>query len=134
MAELQDVYDFLKQAGTYHVATVEGDQPHVRPFGTIDLFEGRLYVQTGKKKDVFHQIEANPKVEIEACQGADWLRVSGELVVDDRVETKRHMLDAYPSLRAMYDESDPNTAVLYFAHGTATFASLAGTPGWSVAW
>ena len=134
MATLQDVCTFLKEAGTYHLATLDGDQPHVRPFGTAELFEGKLYLQTGKSKKVFAQITAHPKVEIEACKGADWLRVSGTLVVDERIEAKKHMLDAYPSLRNMYDEHDDNTAVLYFTHAKATFASLAGTPGWTLAW
>ncbi len=134
MAELQDVCDFLKKAGTYHLATVEGDQPHVRPFGTAEIFEGRLYIQTGRSKKVFAQIEANPKVELDACKGADWLRVSGTLVNDDRVEAKRHMLDAYPALRKMYDENDGNTAVLYLTDARATFSSLAGKPSWTLEW
>lgn len=124
----------IKQADTYHLATVAGDQPHVCPFGTIDLFEGGFYLHMGKGKDVFQQIVANPTVEIEARQGADWLRVSSGLTVDGRVEAKRHMLDAYPNLCGMYDENDPNAAVLCFRHGTTPLASLVCIPGWSVAW
>lgn len=125
---METVYNFLKEANTYYLATIEGDQPRVRPFGTIDLFEDRLYIQTGKSKDVYKQIEANPKVEICACSGLDWLRVSATLVPDDRVEAKKHMLDAYPHLRNMYDENDDNTIVLYLKDAKATFASLAGKP------
>ena len=125
---METVYNFLKEANTYYLATIEGDQPRVRPFGTIDLFEDRLYIQTGKSKDVYKQIEANPKVEICASSGLDWLRVSATLVPDDRVEAKKHMLDAYPHLRTMYDENDDNTIVLYLKDAKATFASLAGKP------
>ena len=125
---METVYNFLKEANTYYLATIEGDQPRVRPFGTIDLFEDRLYIQTGKSKDVYKQIEANPKTEICASSGLDWLRVSATLVPDDRVEAKKHMLDAYPHLRNMYDENDDNTIVLYLKDAKATFASLAGKP------
>lgn len=125
---MQEVYDFLKQAQTYFLATVEGDQPHVRPFGTVDLFEGKLYIQTGKAKAVSQQIQANPKVELCAFLGGTWLRISGELVRDDRVEAKRHMLDQYPDLQAMYSAEDDNTEVLYFKNATAAFASFTAPP------
>lgn len=134
MAELTDVRDFLKKAGTYYLATVDGDQPRVRPFGTFELIDGKAYIQTGKSKDVFKQIEANPRVELSACVGPDWIRVTGTLANDDSTAAKKAMLDAYPELRAMYDEHDDNTAVLYFTEATATFSSLAGTPGWTVSW
>ena len=126
---MEEVYKFLKEtAPTYYLATVEGDQPRVRPFGTIDLFEDKLYIQTGKSKDVYKQIEANPKAEICACAGPAWLRISCTLVPDDRVEAKKHMLDGYPVLRKMYDENDDNTIVLYLKDATATFATLTGEP------
>ena len=99
---MNEVYEFLKQCGVYYLATVDGDQPRVRPFGTVDIFEGRLYIQTGKVKDVSRQIQANPKVEICAFADGKWLRVAGTLVRDDRVEAKAHMLDSYPTLKAMY--------------------------------
>ena len=124
---MEEIYKFLKEtAPTYFLATLDGDQPRVRPFGTIDLFEGKLYIQTGKSKDVYKQIQANPKVELCACAGMDWLRIEGTLVADDRVEAKKHMLDNFPSLRAMYDENDAETIVLYFKDAKATFASLSG--------
>ena len=125
---MNEIYEFLKQAGTYYLATVEGDQPRVRPFGTVDLFEGRLYIQTGKVKPVSRQIHENPKVELCAFTDGKWLRVAGELAADERVEAKKHMLDAYPTLRRMYDENDGNTEVLYFTHGTATFSSFTEAP------
>lgn len=125
---MQEVYDFLKECGTYYLATVEGDQARVRPFGTVDLFEGKLYIQTGKKKDVSKQIAANPKVEICCFGNGKWLRVAGKLVRDDRREAKKHMLDAYPNLRGMYSEDDDNTEVLYFEDATATFSSFSEAP------
>ncbi len=125
---MQQVYEFLKNTGTYYLATVEDDQPRVRPFGTVDLFEGKIYIQTGKVKDVSKQIQANPKVEICAFDGGTWLRVAGELVRDDRVEAKKHMLDAYPNLQAMYSAEDENTEVLYLKDATATFSSFTQPP------
>lgn len=125
---MNEVYEFLKKCGTYYLATVEGDQPRVRPFGTVDVFEDKLYIQTGKVKEVSKQIQANPKVEI--CGFADdvWVRIAGELVRDDRVEAKKHMLDNYPDLQSMYSAEDDNTEVLYFKNATATFSSFAEPP------
>ena len=116
---MERVCNFLKDAGTYYLATVEGDQPRVRPFGTAHIFEGRLYIQTGKVKPVSKQLMANPKAEICAFHNGTWVRVAGELVEDDRVEARKSMLDAYPSLRKMYDENDGNTQVFYFKNATA---------------
>lgn len=125
---MQKVYDFLKEAGTYYLATEEGDQPRVRPFGTVNLFEGKLYIQTGKVKSVSHQLGVNPKAEICAFKDGTWVRVACELVEDDRVEAKKAMLDAYPNLRGMYDENDDNTQVLYMKNATATFSSFTAEP------
>lgn len=125
---MEKVYEFLKECGTYYLATVEGDQPRVRPFGTVDLFEGRLYIQTGKKKPVSHQLQNNPKAEICAFKDGTWLRLSGELIRDDRREPKAHMLDAYPSLKAMYSPDDDNTEVLYFKNAVAVFSSFTAAP------
>ena len=125
---MEKVYDFLKQAGTYYLATVDGDQPRVRPFGTVNIFEGRLYIQTGKSKPVARQLYANPKAEICAFMEGTWLRVGCELIEDDRVEPRKSMLDAYPQLRAMYDENDGNTAVFYLKNATATFSSFTAPP------
>ena len=125
---MERVLKFLKEAGTYYLATVDGDCPRVRPFGTIEIFEGKLYIQTGKSKDVSKQIAANPNVEICAFKDGSWIRVSGRLVRDDRREAKKHMLDNYPDLRAMYSEDDDNTEVLYFDGGKATFSSFTSAP------
>jgi len=125
---MERVCEFLKTAGVYYLATVEGDQPRVRPFGTAHIFEGRLYIQTGKVKPTSRQLLANPKAEICAFHNGVWVRIAGELVEDDRVEAKKSMLDAYPNLRGMYDENDGNTQVFYFRNATATFASFTSAP------
>lgn len=125
---MQKVCDFLKAASVYYLATVEGDQPRVRPFGTAHIFENKLYIQTGKCKPVSKQIGENPKVELCAFKDGVWLRIAGELVEDDRVEAKKSMLDDYSELRAMYNENDENTQVLYLKNAVATFSSFAGEP------
>jgi uncharacterized pyridoxamine 5'-phosphate oxidase family protein len=125
---MEEVYEFLKKCGTYYLATVEGDQPRVRPFGTVDIYEGRLYIQTGKVKRVSKQIQENPKVEICAFNDGKWLRLSGKLVRDDRVEAKKHLLDNYPQLQKLYSPEDDNTEVLYFEDATATFYSFTEEP------
>ena len=124
---MQAVCAFLKEAGAYYLATAEGDQPRVRPFGTAEIIDGRLCIQTGKKKAVSRQIHENPKAEICAFKDGAWLRVSGELIEDARIETKKAMLDAYPELRGMYDENDGNTEVFYFRNADAVFSSF-GAP------
>ena len=125
---MERVCEFLKTAGVYYLATVEGDQPRVRPFGTAHIFEGKLYIQTGKVKPTSRQLLANPKAEICAFHQGPWVRIAGELMEDDRVEAKKSMLDAYPNLRGMYDENDGNTQVFYFRNAVATFASFGGAP------
>ncbi len=125
---MKRVHDFLKKAETYYLATVEGDQPRVRPFGTVNEFEGKLYIQTGKVKPVSRQLAANPKAEICAFCGGEWVRIACELAEDDRFEAKKSMLDAYPNLRGMYDENDGNTQVLYMKNATATFCSFGKAP------
>ena len=125
---MKRICEFLKNAGVYYLATVEGDQPRVRPFGTAHIFEDKLYIQTGKVKPTSKQLLANPKAEICAFKDGAWLRVAGELVEDDRVEARKSMLDAYPSLRNMYDENDGNTQVFYFRNATATFSAFGKEP------
>ncbi len=123
---MERVCEFLKNAGTYYLATVEGDQPRVRPFGTAHIFEGRLYIQTGKVKPVSKQLAVNPKAEICVFKDGKWVRIAGELVEDDRAEARKSMLDAYPELKTMYNENDGNTQVLYFKNATAVFTSFTG--------
>lgn len=127
---MKEVFDFVKKCGTYYLATEENGQPRVRPFGTIDMFEDKLYIQTGKVKPVSKQLSVNQKAEICCFDGATgtWLRIACDLVNDDRIEAKKHMLDAYPNLRGMYNETDDNTQVLYMKNATATFSSFGGAP------
>ena len=121
---MKEVQEFLKSAGVYYLATVDNNKPKVRPFGTAEIFEDKLYIQTGKKKDVYKQIMANPNVEISAFKDGKWIRVEGKLISDDRVEAKKDMLDKNPTLRGMYNENDDNTIVLYFESGKATISSF----------
>ena len=125
---MKEVFDFIKTQKTYYLATVENDQPRVRPFGTIEIFEGNLYIQTGRKKNVSHQIEANGKIELCTFDGTRWLRLSATAVADDRIEAQTHMLDNYPDLKKMYQAGDGNTVVYKLTNVTATFQSFADEP------
>lgn len=125
---MEKICEFLKKCQTYYLATIEENQPRVRPFGTVNIYEGKLYVQTGKSKPISKQLAINPKAEICAFDGETWLRISGELIEDDRAEARKSMLDAYPMLRNMYDENDGNTQVLYFKNAVATFSSFTKAP------
>ena len=125
---MNEVYEFIKECGTYYLATVEDGQPRNRPFGTINIFDGKLYIQTGKSKPVSKQIQKNPKVELCCFKDGKWLRLAGELVRDDRREAKVDMLEHYPDLKAMYSADDDNTEVLYFKNATATFSSFMEAP------
>ncbi len=128
MESIEKVCQFLSEAGTYYLATVERDQPRVRPFGTVLLCGGRLYIETGKVKAVSKQIAANPKVEVCAFKDGKWLRVAGELVNDDSRDVKVAMLEKMPSLKAMYSADDGNMQMLYFKNATATFSSFTEAP------
>jgi uncharacterized pyridoxamine 5'-phosphate oxidase family protein len=123
---MKEVYDFLKKCETYYLATVDGNKPRVRPFGTVAIFENKLYIQTGKIKNVFKQIRANPNVEICAMTGERWIRIEAVLVEDGRIEAKQYILDEYPSLKSRYSADDDNTQVLYLENATATIFSLTG--------
>ena len=105
--------DFLKECGVFYLATMEGDQPRVRPFGALAIFEDKLYIMTGNIKPVFAQISRNPKIEICACKGDTWIRITADAVIDSRFEARKAMLDQNPDLRAMYDENDGNIEVMY---------------------
>jgi uncharacterized pyridoxamine 5'-phosphate oxidase family protein len=125
---MDEVYDFLKKAGTYYLATVEGDQPRVRPFGTVAIFEGKLYIQTGLSKPVASQLQANPKAEICAFMDGQWVRVWGNLVYDESLAAQEHMLADYPQLADRYTAGDGNNAVFYFENAQADFASFTSEP------
>ena len=125
---LEKVIKFLDEAQTYYLATVEGDQPRVRPFGTALIYKDRLYIQTGKIKPVSQQLKANPKAEICAFMDGTWLRISGELIEDETREVKTLMLEKMPTLRHMYNEDDGNMQMLYFKNAKATFSSFTAPP------
>jgi uncharacterized pyridoxamine 5'-phosphate oxidase family protein len=125
---MDEVCAFLKKTGTYFLATIDGDQPRVRPFGTAHIYDGRLYIQTGKSKDVYKQIIANPKVEICAWEGGDWVRIAATLVPDDSVEAQKSLLDDYPQLQSIYQPGDGNNQVLYLQDATASFYSFGAEP------
>ena len=127
---MNEVYDFIKACGTYYLATVEDGQPRNRPFGTVNIFDGKLYIQTGKSKEVSKQIQKNPKVELCCFDGSKgtWLRLAGELVRDDLREAKADMLEHYPELKGMYSADDDNTEVLYFKNAVATFSTFTAAP------
>ena len=125
---MQEIYEFLKEAGTYYLATSENGQPRVRPFGTIHIYQDRLYIQTGKSKPVSRQLHANPKLEICAMLNGSWIRVEATAVEDVSREAKVSMLDAYPNLKAMYSPDDGNTEVWFLRKGTATISSFTEPP------
>lgn len=125
---MNEVYEFLKKCGAYYLATMDGDQPRVRPFGTIDIFEGKLYIQTGKVKDVAKQLKANPKVELSGMADEKWIRVTAEAVLDDNIPAQEHMLAGYPSLQAQYKPGDGNTEVYYLKNATASICSFTEEP------
>ena len=121
---MKEVYEFLKNAQTYFLATMDGDQPRVRPFGTYNIFEDKLYIQTGKQKPVAHQMKANPKVELSGMAEGKWIRVTAEAVLDERLAPQEHMLAAYPMLQAMYQPGDGNTEVYWLKNATAQICSF----------
>ena len=125
---MESVHAFLKKCGAYYLATVEGDQPRVRPFGVAEIFEGKLYFLTGKKKEVSKQMMVNPKIEISAMCGREWIRIEALAVEDDRVEARQQILDAVPSLKGMYQADDGNCQAFYLKDATATFYAFGGEP------
>lgn len=125
---MEEVYEFLKKCGVFYLATVEGDQPRVRPFGVVDVFENRLYIQTGKSKDVSKQMSINPKVEICGMTEGKWIRIKALAIEDDRLEAKQHFLDANPGLKGRYSADDGNCEVLYLKDAVATISSFAEAP------
>lgn len=120
---MNEVCEFIRQCGEYFLATVDGDQPRVRPFSTAVVFEDRLYIQTEKFKNVAKQMLANPKVEMCAYDKVNggWVRVEATVVPDERVEAKQFVLDQYPELKSKYTIAD--TIVFYLKDAKATFYS-----------
>lgn len=126
---MQEVLTYLKECGTFYLATNEGDQPHVRPFGAVCAFEGKLYIVTNNQKKVYEQLLKNPKVEITAMNKGSWIRLTGEVKLDSRREARAAMLeDNQAALSSMYTADDHLMEVLYFTHATATICSFTGEP------
>lgn len=125
---MKRVYDFLKEAKVYYLATMDGDQARVRPFGTIDLFDGKLYIMTKNHKKVSDQMKSNPKVEITAMRGDDWIRITCEAYLETRHEAVVSMVDAHPHLAQFYSADDPDTEVFYLANATAIIYSTTPEP------
>jgi uncharacterized pyridoxamine 5'-phosphate oxidase family protein len=121
---MKEIYEFLKECVIYYLATVDGELPKVRPFATINIFENKLYFQTGKSKQVSKQLAVNPKISICTTRGDEWVRMEATAIEDDRVVAKKSMLDSYPELRSRYDENDDNTQVWYLKDVTATIESF----------
>lgn len=126
---MKEVYEFLKASGVYYLATMDGDQPRVRPFGTIDIFEDKLYIQTGKVKKVADQLKANPKVEISSMTpDGKWIRIAAEAILDENIAAQEHMLENYPDLKAMYQPGDGNTEVYYLQNAVVQICSFTEPP------
>ena len=126
---MNEVYEYLKKCGIFYLATAQGDQPRVRPFGAICIYEDKLYIQTGNIKSVFKQMKEDPKIEICTMdKDGTWIRIESTVVQDDRIEARQHMLDANPSIKSMYAANDGNCEVLYLKDATATFYSFTGAP------
>ncbi len=125
---MNEIYDFLKKCGTYYLGTVEDNKPKIRPFGTIDIYNGKLTIQTGLKKDVAKQMIKNPNITICAFDGNKWIRVDAIAKLDDSIEASSHMLERYPNLKGMYTPGDGNTCVFVLESGQATISSFVEKP------
>lgn len=121
---MKETYEFLKNCGTFYIATIDDDKPRVRPFGAINIFEDKLYIQTSKKKNVSKQMQENPNIEICGFKDGSWIRISAKVVRDDRISAKESMLDNNPGLKNLYDANDDNTEVLYLKDATSIIASF----------
>lgn len=127
--DLKKLHQFLKDAGTYYLATEDGDTPRVRPFGTALLFEDKIYILTAKAKNVSRQIEKNPKFELSVMDKDDrWIRVSGKLKEDNRIEVHYAILEEYPHLKNAYTAGDDNTNTLYLDIDNAVIYSFTEEP------
>ena len=125
---MKRVYDFLKEAKVYYLATIDGDHARVRPFGTLDLYDGKLYIMTKNGKKVSDQMKSNPKVELTAMRGEDWIRITCEAYLETRHEPVVSMVAAHPHLAQFYRADDPNTEVFYLANATAVIFSTTPEP------
>ncbi|EKQ50734.1 MULTISPECIES: pyridoxamine 5'-phosphate oxidase family protein [unclassified Clostridium] len=122
---MNEVLEFLLNNPTFYLATMDGDQPRVRPFGAVIKYEDKLYFATNNSKPVFKQITENPKVEISTTSPkGEWIRLNGKAVVDSRTEVKAAMLEAVPSLKRLYSLDDNVFEVFYLDNAVATFSSF----------
>lgn len=126
---MNEVVEYLKSCGTFYLATSEGGQAHVRPFGAVCDFEGKLYFVTNNQKKVYQQMKENEKVEICGMHKGTWIRVEGEVKEDLRREARAAMMDANTAaLSSMYTVDDNLMTVFYFEHGVAAIYSFTSEP------
>jgi len=125
---MEKTVKFLNEAKVFFVSTINGDKPEVRPFGALNVYNGRLYITTSNTKDVYKQIMMNNNVAISAVLDGEWIRISAKLVNDDSLDAKKSMLDANSNLRVMYNENDGKLSVLYLTEATATISSFTSAP------
>jgi len=125
---MREVLEYLKECGVFYIATDEQGQPRVRPFGVVADFEGKLYISTNNQKDVFKQMQENPKIEISGMKNDTWIRVEATVVRDNRKEAREKMLADNPSLEKMYAADDGKMEVLYLQNATATISSFFNEP------
>lgn len=126
---MNEVLEYLKSCGTFYLATSEEGQAHVRPFGAVCEFEGKLYIVTNNQKKVYQQMKKNGKIEICGMHKETWIRVEGEVKEDIRREARVTMMDGNKAaLSSMYTVDDNLMTVFYFEHGTATIYSFTAEP------
>lgn len=121
---MSSIYDFLKEAGVFFIATEEGDQARVRPFGLVYEFEGKVYFGVGDFKPSYKQLKANPKFEISAVKnnGSEWLRLTAEAVFDDRAEAVNKAFETLPHLRESYPENGEHKLAVFYADKAEAYA------------
>ena len=125
---MKEVYEFLRDSKVFYLATLDNDKPRVRPFGAINIYNDKLYIQTGKMKSVSKQMSINPNIEICSMNNGKWIRIEAKVVSDDNIDAKRAMLDNNPELKSMYSAEDSNTEVLYLKDAKATIYSFTESP------
>lgn len=126
---MNEVFEYLRNCDTFYLATMEGDQPRLRPFGAVSSFEGKLYIITNNQKSVYRQMLANPKVEICGMVDGTWIRVAGEVKEDLRREARLAMMEANEdALSSMYTVDDKLMTVFYFTQARAAICSFTSEP------
>lgn len=127
---MSKVHDFLNEAGVFFLATVDGDQPRLRPLGFHMEMEGKEMFGVGDFKDVYKQLTANPKVEIVACkQDGHWMRYTGKAVFDTDPRYEAAALEAMPDLKNIYNEkTGHHMAVFHLEDAAAVDIAMMG-PG-----